>query len=254
MKMHLTKVIDELNHRMVTEYVAVDATKNPIFRALNSLQAGSLQFLLQQYSLFSKNICTFLLDAYFVMAHEGWGELADELAQNVQEELGREPGSNPGLLPRKVKRIPHYVLLRRGLKEGLGIDVGSVSPSVATTEFILGIREVMNDLNAAYVAGGTYALESSAVPELRMVYRYARKLFSMMQKPVPRPVAIFFESHIEDLEIGHELRLKSSCDAYINSEATVKNFKSGFLNVMGVMDRWWEGLNEEIIQNHQRAA
>lgn len=252
--MHFTDVVNELNLTMVTKYVAVDAGKNPISRTLNSLRAESLEFLLQQYSLFSKNISSFLLDACFVMAYEGWTGVADELTQNVQEEFGRQPGGNFDFAPSKVKRIPHYVLLRRGLKEGLGTDVARVFPSAATIEFILGVREVMNGISAAYVAGGTYALESSAVPELRMVYGFAKKLFAMKQKPVPIPVAIFFESHIEDLEVGHELRLKSSCDPYIKTVATLTDFKSGFLAVMGVMDRWWEGLNDEIIQNHQRAA
>jgi hypothetical protein len=252
--MHFSEVVDELNQRMVAEYSAVDAGKNPISVDVGRLGAEGLEFVLQQYSLFSKNISSFLLDAYFVMAHEGWTELADELTQNIQEEFGREPGSHLVFPHREQRRLPHYVLLRRGLKEGLGVDVASVPPSPATRGFIFGIRGVMNDLSAARVAGGAYALESSAVPELRMVYGFAKRLFAMRQKPVPRAVTIFFESHIDELEVGHEQRLKQVCGAYIKAGAAEADFKSGFLEVMAVMDRWWEGLYGEITRGRQYAA
>lgn len=247
-------VVDDLNQRMISEYAAVDAGRNPVAVAAGALRPEDLAFVLQQYSLFSKNISSFLLDAYFVMAHAEWDGLADELTQNIQEEFGHEPGTSGRDSGSRPRRLPHYVLLRRGLLEGLEVDVAKVTPSPSTLAFMLGIRGVMNDVSAARVAGGAYALESSAVPELIMVYDWAKRLFALKQRPVPKAVAVFFESHIDELEVGHEQRLKHVCGAYIQSSTAEADFKSGFLEVMAVMDRWWEGLYTEMTEDRRLAA
>lgn len=254
--MNFSTLIDQLNHRMLVDYVAVNFLKNPISVDIDNLGAKTMGFVLEQYSLFSKNISSFLLDAHLIMAHEGWTELAAELTQNINEEFGHQKEHCLGLSLEQEKsvRLPHYVLLRRGLKEGLGVDVALVSPSAATTSFIFGIKTVMNDLRPDYVAGGAYALESSAVPELQMVYGFAKRLFSLMNRDIPRQVSIFFESHIDELEVGHEQRLKQVCGNYIKADAQRAVFEDGFLRILSVMDDWWLGLLSEIHSLQRHAA
>lgn len=254
--MDFGKFIGQLNRRMMEEHIAVDGLKNPISQSANELNADAMRFVLEQYSFFSKNISSFLMDAYFVMAHEGWMAVAAELTKNINEEFGHnEEGSAFHCLkPEKADRVPHYILLRRGIKEGLGVDVALATPSAATAEFIIGIKGVMNDLRAAYVAGGTYALESSAVPELQMVYGFAKKLFSELRRSMPKPMLIFFESHIDELEVGHEQRLREVCESYISLDEQREVFEAGFLKLISVMDDWWLGLYQEISCLRQHAA
>jgi hypothetical protein len=253
--MEFDGVVQELNLRMLTEHPAVDASRNPVALRLASLGPDALRLLMGQYSLFSKNISAFLMDAYFAMAHAEWWELADELTQNIGEEFALPQSGRPAREGASGPRpVPHYILLRRGLQEGLGLDVARVTPSVATREFIAGIKLVVNDPNPARVAGGAYGLESSAVPELEMVYGFAKRLFELECRPVSKGIAVFFESHISELEVGHEQRLKRVCERYIGTVEARSDYASGFFGVLSTLDRWWEGLSEEIAEPGRRVA
>ena len=119
----MNNFISSLNQEMLEDYCAVNSQKNPISLTLNSLSASALSHVIEQYSLFSKNISTFLLKAFYEMSYSGWESLAVELMQNIKEELNEETcGNDP-------HRLPHYVLLRRGFKD-VDYEIGRVKASL----------------------------------------------------------------------------------------------------------------------------
>lgn len=229
--------IQNLNVKMREEFNSIDSRRNPVAQKLSHLPFENLLYIFEQYSLFSKNITNFLLKGFYSMSYSGWNDLASELIQNIQEELNIDSHSSE-------HRVPHYVLLRQGFADA-SYEIGNVKPSIATKEFINSILSVMEDCNPSIVAGGAYALESSAVPELDMVYTWVEMAFSLIGKAVPKKITTFFKSHVDEIEIGHEARLQEVCRQYILNPQQVIDFEKGFCQVINTMDLWWEGLANE---------
>ncbi|MFN7709547.1 MAG: DUF3865 domain-containing protein [Holosporales bacterium] len=239
--------IAHLNREMLEDYSAVNAKTNPVAQQLGGLSVEQLDHILSQYSLFSKNITTFLLKAFYELKHSQFESLAAELIQNISEELSLDEES------KDKNRLPHYVLLRQGFLE-VGHDIGAVRPSKGTARFIHDMLETMESTSPAYVAGACYALESSAVPELDMAYTFVEKFFAFLGVDVPQKVKLFFSSHVNEIEIGHEARLKEVCEASFKDDLSISQFKSGFASVMQIMDRWWVDLLSESQVTAQKAA
>jgi hypothetical protein len=219
---------------MMEDYASVNPSSNPIANSLHNLSSDQLVFLVGQYSWFSKTIGSLLLDAFYVTMSAGWLDIGNELKQNISEELDI-----------CNDKLPHYVLLRLGIKEGLEIDISSVKQSPATETFLLGLRDCVNNPDPAYVSGASYALESSAVPELVMVYSWVQKLFGDIAKAIPDHIRLFFESHIQEIEILHKGRLGIVCSRYI-SQAHQDQFSMGFKSILQIMDQWWNSLESEV--------
>src|SRR3989338_4576011 len=160
MKTH-TKLTEELKSAMRTEYHSVNS-KNPVARGLKSISTQGLQNAISQYIFLPRNIVPFLYLARDKARADGWKEVADELTRNMGEELGTETNG-----------VTHYDMLLKGLSEGidttLECSLRELQPSLATKVFIEGMEAIMNGSRAPHVLGGTYALESSAVPELGIV-------------------------------------------------------------------------------------
>ena len=243
MKNNFLESIRDLNSKMATDYISVNTGINPIYVKRNVFTGAQLLHVLKQYTFFSKNIVPFLLDANLVVKYYGLHALSDEIVLNVTEELGNHDEHS---LNSKFNNVPHYVLLRRGFKESINYDIAEINLSKATDFFIKGIKKCINDIDPHFVAGSTYALESSATPELNMVYEYAKRYFEIIGASVPEPIAFYFESHINEIEIEHENRLKEVCCMYVNSEEETLKFESGFNSVLNVMDIWWNSLYEEM--------
>lgn len=244
-KMHMKSFIDNLNHSMLADYSAVNENKNPVALSLHQIHTSHLAHIMEQYCLFSRNISAFLLKAFYEISFAGWNSFAEELIQNIKEELNID-GEEQDL-----SRLPHFVLLRKGFA-GVGHDIGHVKPSYATNLFIKSIIDVMEDTNPAIVAGGCYALESSAVPELKMTYKFSEMLFNKLGTTIPAEVKIFFTSHIGEIEVGHEARMKEVCEEHIKSQEQIQDFTKGFSAVLEIMDDWWNGLLAETLP--QKAA
>lgn len=74
-----------------------------------------------------------------------------------------------------------------------------------------------------------------------MVY----ELFSEKGVDVPDQVRGFFESHIGEIEVGHDNRLKEACLNDLTSVNDGDEFKKGYRNLMMAMDIWWMSLDVE---------
>lgn len=231
--------IQNLNIKMREEFNSLNPNLNPVAQRLPQLSFNNLLYVFEQYSLFSKNITNFLLKGFYSISHEGWKDLASELVQNIQEELNIDSHSSE-------HRVPHYVLLRQGFADA-SFEIGNIKPSPATSEFMNSILNVMEDCNPSIVSGGAYALESSAVPELDMVYTWVERAFSLIGESVPNKITTFFKSHVDEIEIGHEARLQEVCRQYILNPQQIADFENGFCRVIDTMDLWWDGLANESI-------
>lgn len=227
-------LISELNNQMHTEFHSVNSDVNPIATLHEELSPQQITQVLGQYSWFSKSISKFLLDAFYATSSSGWSGVSEELMQNISEELETEGG-----------KLPHYVLLKQGVQDGLGVDLGDVAMTPSTQGFVSGVVALVNDPDPAVVTGACYALESSATPELEMVYGWTKKLFSAIDREVPKSIQHFFESHIDEIEVLHEQRLQEQCSAYIQTPQQEEAFRVGFRGVISIMDRWWSGLAQE---------
>jgi hypothetical protein len=142
-------------------------------------------------------------------------------------------------------------MLVRGLADGLGSSLEgylrNLLSSPATGQFVEGVRIIAQDQRPAYAVGGTYALESSAVPELIIVRDAVNKLFTRVtgQPMQDGQLKEFFRRHLDTWEPGHEEGLRDASAKYLVGTEDRKLFEAGFRDVMSTMDTWWTGLYNE---------
>ena len=229
----LTKM---LNKSMMDDYVSVSKSRNPVFLSKDKLSFDQLTYLLGQYTLFTKNIVHFLYAAKNTARMAKWKAVDAELTRNLGEELGTETDC-----------ITHNNMLILGIKETAGADFSQVIQESATRTFIESMSRIMRTNNAAYVSGAAYAMESSAIPELRIVIELV-KILAVMKSSVLSPrLQKFFDGHLNVWEEAHESYLKEACTPYVKSNEEEKDFEQGFRDVMKTMDAWWIGLRKEAI-------
>jgi len=222
-----TDLMEMLNKAMMDEYVAVNKDKNPIANA--SLNKEQVEYVIGQYTIFPKNITSFLYSAREKARDARWRDVDVELTRNLGEELGTETDC-----------VPHYDWLLGSVKADFDLDLSGTIPSLSTNAFVKIMTSAMAK-SPSYVMGAIYACESSAVPELKIV----RELVS----PLPKnsQLEVFFARHIGDFEVGHENKLRSACEFYVT---TKEQFEQGFREVMQSMDDWWNGMYLEISQSN----
>ena len=234
--MQFYNLIEILNKLMISAYISVDPKTNPVSINMAIISRDQLQYILGQYAVFSRKIVSFLVDAFYVMKYEGWDNVTSELQQNISEEFGEDG---------KDSSEPHYVLLRKGFEKSLDLDLSSLSVYPATQKFITSTHNTIANNNSAYVAGAVYALESTATPELIMTFEFTNELFRRHNIKTPTEVRKFFGSHINEIEIEHEARLKDACSTYINDVEKCIQFEKGFNSILQIMDDWWQGMYTE---------
>jgi len=227
----------------MNEYHSVHPEKNPVALAISELSADQLQYVLSQYTIFPRNIVSFLTSVRDISRNAGFSEVANELTRNIGEELGTETNG-----------VSHYDMLIRGLAEGvypadptLETYLRTLKPSEATRAFIDRTRKITEDQRAAYAIGGAYALESSAVPELVIVQNLVNELFTRVtgQPMQGGLLKEFFRRHLETWEPGHEQGLRETTAKYITSTEDHKLLEVGFRDIIITMDTWWTGLYKE---------
>lgn len=229
---------------MLEEYVCVSQVKNPFYKVLNYLKKDELETLIAQYSIFPKNIISFLITALYNLNFHKWTDISSELVRNINEELG-QPFENKE--QNKFIYRPHYVILREGINNGLRIDIKNTIPNEYTNNFIFDIRQVLDNSNPAVVGGATFALESSAIPELKIISTLTERLFVLSNREMPINLKEFFHFHIDEIEVGHRDRLIGTCSKYIKSNSEMEDFEKGFRQVLATMDIWWIGLSTKIL-------
>jgi hypothetical protein len=127
---------------------------------------------------------------------------------------------------------------------GLYAKWKNLVPSPATHAFLERVGAAVSAKDVAYATGATYALESSAVPELIIVRDLLEKFLQVHGSTISGKLKTFFDMHLGSWEPGHEQGLHGSIPEYLN-QSEVGTFRAGFEEVMDAMDAWWQGLAKE---------
>ena len=238
-----------LRKAMRNEYLAVNRKLNPVSVNLPTTTPDQLIHIIQQYTLFPKQIVSFLRIAQEAAAKHNWQEIQDELQRNIGEEQGSQ-----------TEGIPHYDMLVKGISEELGPDLGYapmadlenrlrfLDASPTMDMFLNRMPEIVGNTDPAYAIGAAYALESSAVPELVIVRSAVEKAISIITcSPMVRSgyLGKFFDAHLKIWEPGHEEGLRRTSEAYITTSESQIGFEKGFRDTMKAMDSMWIGLYNE---------
>ncbi len=239
-------VIKDLNQAMLNEYHCVNYTNNPVMKKEEIIDSTCLTSLIFQYSLLPKNIISFFITALYNLNFHGWKDISKELTRNLNEELGQPLENDDNEEHEKFLYKPHYVILREGIINGLNKDIKQATPKEATNNFLYSIKHLLDNDNPSIVGGAVYALESSAIPELQIIYCLTTKLFKLNDRQMPDALKEFFLFHIDEIEIGHRDRLADTCSKYVHSTNDIKSFEIGFREVLMMMDTWWTELSKDI--------
>ncbi|MDZ8184089.1 MAG: DUF3865 domain-containing protein [Nostoc sp. ChiSLP02] len=227
---HLTKQLSQL---LVQDYLAFSITKNPVVQILSQASFAQIAHVMQQYSIFPKELVGFTELARRKALVSGWNGVAQELQENIDEEMG---STSQG--------ISHYRLLADGLEEGLGIAVKNTMPSVATSKLLRTVQSLF-DGQVDYVLGATYAIEATSIPELTLIVQLIEWL---LEGAMPKDLQYFFSKHLDEWELEHEAGLRTSLAAYIQPEQFA-DFAAGFTAMIDAMEMWWQELAQEAISS-----
>ena len=234
---NMIKTFADLRQGMLERHTAVNATTNPVAKMLGTLTGTQLEYIIGQYSLFPAKIVAFLYAARDRARATGWHAVADELTRNMGEELGTESDG-----------VTHYEMLLSGIAELSDTELYAkwkgLSASPATGAFLKRIETAISSTNMAYAAGATYALESSAVPELVIVRNLLENFLNAYDAVISGKLQTFFDMHLGTWEPGHEQGLHGAIPEHL-AQDEVGSFRTGFEEVMDAMDAWWAGLADE---------
>ncbi len=235
--MNFNNLTETLNNSMMSEYICVSKETNPVFIAKDNLSPNQLVYILGQYTLFTRNIVHFLYATRNTARIAKWKSVDVELTRNLGEELGTETDC-----------ITHNNMLILGVNETVGTDLSNIQTNKATQIFIDKMTAIMSDNKASYASGAAYAMESSAIPELRIVIEIVKVLTKLKtgSAKLSDRLQNFFDGHLNIWEEAHESCLKEACRSHIN-EFNASEFQSSFESVMQTMDKWWLGLKEEAL-------
>lgn len=231
----IKQLLDNLDGSLIVRYQAVNDATNPVSIAFDEYEPDGRLYILMQYSLFSRYIVRFLIEVLYRTSMGGHGLVAAEMQRNLLEELADGESG-----------LPHYVLLINGYWAALNRNVYDVEPSEATRRFEESMLAGIHGGDSAFAAGVAYALESSAVPELRMTRTFVDRLFHDLGKPVPREIQSFFGSHIGEIEVLHQGRLREASMESFSTAEEFASYAAGFDMAMTSMDNWWRGLAREV--------
>jgi hypothetical protein len=234
-----------LNDRLsAARFASLD--RNPVLHAISEGQKtpNDLGAVLLQYAFLPGVIAELL--ARGVVKLFRWQAVRDELLRNLGEELGsRSEGRT------------HFAILRDGLKHELELSAGSIEPSDATLKFIDALRTQVSDSSSLESAGALFALEDSAVPELRVVARlinlYAQEALGRaiveeknLGTVVPEvgnwTLDRFLAAHIGDFEVGHRDFLADALAPHVSGQDGVAAVQRGFDSTLALMETWWLAL------------
>lgn len=225
---HLTR---QLNQLLIQDYMAFSSTENPVVKILTQTNFAQIAYVMQQYSIFTKELVSFTELAKQKALTVRWNDVVQELQENIAEEMGST-----------TQEISHYILLAEGLEEGLGVPVKNTMPSVATSKLLRTMQSVFEQ-QPTYVMGATYAIEATSIPELTLIVQLIEWL---LEGAMPNNLQYFFSKHLNEWELEHEAGLRTSLAAYIQPEK-FGAFAAGFRAMIDAMETWWQELAQEAI-------
>ncbi len=220
---------ERLREVMLEEHIAVHPQRNPVLQNLNGFDATQMTSILQQYSILPKAFVVLLEALRDQAAVAGWGIAVQELNDNLAEELGG-----------KTQGIAHADLLAEGLELCLQVPVKMTVPSTATAAFLERL-EIIPHLSIAYAFGAAYAIEATAVPELKIIIQLLELL---LEGAMPERLQYFFDMHLNAWEPEHEADLRKAIASHLQADQ-FSTFALGFRTMMTMMDAWWSGLAAE---------
>lgn len=240
----------------------LDTTRNPAIRALRASASVSQEAakVLAQYGYLPWVITEFLSRG--VAKLHAWPSVMEELLKNLGEELGSRSGG-----------VSHFEILKDCLKREAKLELDVVrAPAQGTAAMIDKVRAWISDGTPYESAGALYALEASAVPELKVVahliniYSNAALRLSLVSDKYdschergPHPLAHrpqsptrypdsawtldrFLEAHIDDFEKYHRDELLETLGKFVTEEKGYALFQRGFNGVMEEMEKWWTAI------------
>jgi hypothetical protein len=225
-----------------------DPNRNPILERvrMNQSTANSLRWALVQYCHLPAVITELLCRG--VVKLRDWPNVRDELLRNLGEELGTRSGGRT-----------HYAILKDGLLQEAGVHAESDPAAVPTQTFINDLRAQISDRSAHEAVGALFALEDSAVPELRIVARLINALSiakghlaliderqldvaPAQSKEQPWTLQRFLAAHISDFEVGHRDLLSATLSTHLAGSHDEALVCQGFAQTLTLMETWWEAL------------
>ncbi len=220
----------KLHERMMTDFTCLSLRHNPVLHACTS--AAARRKALEQYSLFPKEIVRLLILARNAARTSGCTKLANELTRNIGEELGTETNGTT-----------HYQLLGHALHNEIALDVGQVQPETATATFLSAVQKHLAQTPLSGVFGAVYAMEVSAVPELRVVLRLLKQLKAQtLPGKLGKDATEFFRLHLAVWEPGHARGLRAVESEVLRTPADHEVFEQSFFAVIAAMETWWHNL------------
>ena len=235
-------ISEKFDNKLKNDFISVSRDNNPVFSQIRNISFSQKLEVIKQYSLFPKNIISMLVSAAYSLSYHNWDKVVEEILQNINEEMGGGKG-------RITKHNqPHYTVLRQVVQDSFQENINSVKPTKSTQNFIDNIKKILIHETPEVVAGGVYALESSAVPELFLLREFVLSAAQDKNVNISQTFLDFFEWHINDIEVEHRDRFMKMLSSYIKTNEQWILFEDGFNSVMNTMDCWWTELNQELIQ------
>lgn len=234
--MELLKIVDEYN--------CINVKENIFIKSLDHVGNNELAKLILQYAIFPKNIVAILYLGVYNTHYAGYPKVSQELIRNINEELGVYAEAHDCQIPG-----PHYSILRRGVQEGLGVEISYEFPIESTQLFIDSLKSLVDDSNIFKAFGALCAIETSAIRELDVALYLVKQLFARHECNVPQFLIDFFNFHINEIEVGHSNRLYTLIEEHLTSDTEKNHFFDGFRAVMNTMENWWRGMYAEIVQS-----
>jgi hypothetical protein len=234
-KLPFREALDELKDLSADVFDQLEAETNVIREDADTIPPRALKFVIEQYSVFSREAIHMLLDA--MLRNYDWPELYKEIQENINEEQGKF-----------TKDVPHLEMMRRGYLHDLHIDTDNVSPCCATTTFIRKMKAIFNHNDNAYSAGALLAFEGHAIPEFHIIGAIIDSYNEQLEAGLKEDslTKLYINGH-KDFEIEHEAHLVKSIEPYINEKNMMKMCK-GYLMVSLTMDTWWRQLSIEVMR------
>jgi hypothetical protein len=227
-----------LEGRMFENFDCVNIKKNIVAVNLDNISNQQLSYIITQYAQFPRNIVSILVAAAYNFGYHGWTELVNELRENVFEELGGGCGEIASEFG------PHYSILRKEIHNIFNIDIQSHTSSQATTKFLDEVKNIVQS-EPIIAAGGIFALEASAVPELAIITKFVSHLADISNKKLTLNLVNFFNYHINDIEVGHRDRLIKLIEDKLGDSDNLSKFIYGYDGLLKAEENWWLGIYTE---------
>jgi hypothetical protein len=238
-----------LTELMGDQFPALIRDSNPVYLGSADWRAAVLRFVIQEYSGFSNAAIHMFLEARI---RNHWSELTAEIVRNMDEEMGA-----------LTRGIPHLELMRHGYRVELGVETEGLSYTALTRDFIDRMSCLFRNPDNVFLAGVLLAFETTAVDEFRVVDRLLRRYKALSGGDIsPRSLTgeyiaghVLSESTDEDNdpEMDHRRGMIRAIGAHMNGQ-DLRALTRGFLAVCLELNRWWEQIGLEALQQEIRES